>query len=269
MICRGDSLLGWIAAIILSVAILLPASAGATAQLSEPSAAWLLTEDHVSWSDRQVTADGSQTTITVTTITEWHVEEMDGASIDTRTAQADPAGRAYGPFRYIGGGTVDMIGMVDGDTPTAFRRLIAAHRDIRVLRMIECPGSEDDDANLTLARMVRRAGITTYVPAHGSVRSGAVELFLAGARRVAEPGAEFAVHSWQDELGREADDYAENDPVHRPYLDYYREIGMSMAQARAFYALTNSVSFADALYLDATDIARFVAIERDARRYSS
>ena len=55
--------------------------------------------------------------------------------------------------------------------------------------------TEDDGANLRLGRMIRARGIATYVPAGGSVRSGGVELFLAGARRFADPDAEFAVHA--------------------------------------------------------------------------
>ena len=170
----------------------------------------------------------------------------------------DAAG--YGPFRVVDEQRVEMLGSVESDTPAEFRRLLSHYPGIREIRMVECPGSDDDDANLELAAMVRRAGISTFVPANGSVRSGAVELFLAGRERRAEPGAEFAVHSWRDEDGMEAKDFAASDPVHRPYLDFYRAIGMTDQQARAFYALTNSVSFDDALYLQARDIARFVAL---------
>ena len=75
--------------------------------------------------------------------------------------------------------------------------------------------------------MIHRAGIATDVPPGGSVRSGAVELFLAGAQRRAAPSAEFAVHSWRDADGLEARDFPASDPVNRAYLDYYREMGLS------------------------------------------
>src|SRR3546814_15955422 len=104
--------------------------------------------------------------------------------------------------------------------------------------MLDFPGSLDEEANLALARASRRAGLETLVPSGGSVRSGAVELWLAGAVRRAAPDAEFGVHSWVDEYGREANDYPAEDPVHAEYLDYYREMGMDEARARAFYALT-------------------------------
>jgi hypothetical protein len=127
--------------------------------------------------------------------------------------------------------------------------------------MIDVPGTEDDRANLKLGRMIRARGMTTYVPAGGSVRSGGVELFLAGERRIAEPGAEFAVHAWVDEDGREATDYAADAPENRAYLDYYQEMGLPDPQARAFYAMTNSVPFSDARWLTASDMGQWVALD--------
>ena len=107
--------------------------------------------------------------------------------------------------------------------------------------------------------MIRAAGIATHVPAYGSVRSGGVELFLAGAARTVDDGAQFAVHSWLDSLGRQPGDFAEDAPEHRLYIDYYREMGMADRQARAFYAMTNSVAHQQALWLDADDMRGWIA----------
>jgi hypothetical protein len=139
--------------------------------------------------------------------------------------------------------------------------MLGAFPQIALLEMVECPGTEDDRANLRLGRMIRAAGIATHVPAGGSVRSGGVELFLAGAKRSADSRAEFAVHAWIDEDGREAGDYAASAPENRKYLDYYRQMGMSDAEARSFYAMTNSVPHAQALWLDGADMARWVRLE--------
>ena len=163
----------------------------------------------------------------------------------------------YGPFRVIAPDLVAMTGTVDSDTPATFRQMLAQYPGIRRIEMLDCDGSVDEEANLALARMIRRAGISTHVPARGSVRSGAVELFLAGVTRTAHPDAEFIVHSWMDENGREANDYPASDPVHAEYLDYYREMGVSAPVAKAFYALTNSVPFSDQLRLSRSDMARF------------
>jgi hypothetical protein len=81
-------------------------------------------------------------------------------------------------------------------------------------------------------------------------------LWLAGVTRTAEPGAEFGVHSWRDEDGREARDYAASDPVHGEYLGFYREMGIDDAAAQRFYALTNSVGFDELRLLGVADMAR-------------
>lgn len=171
-------------------------------------------------------------------------------------SEADSFGQ-YGPFHVIAPDLAVMTGTVDSYTPAVFRQMLAQHPGIRRIEMRDCDGSVDEAANLTLARMIRRAGISTHVPAHGSVRSGAVELFLAGVHRTAHPDAEFIVHSWMDEDGREANDYPASDPVHAEYLDYYKEMGVSAPTAKAFYALTNSVPFSEQLRLSRSDMVRF------------
>lgn len=164
---------------------------------------------------------------------------------------------AYGPFIVVSNDLAEMNGATDETTPAAFARLLAAHPGIRVIRMIDCPGTENDAANLAVARMIRKAGISTHVPSDGSVRSGGVELFLAGVRRSAEPGAEFGVHSWQDEDGREADEVPATDPIHAEYVRYYEEVGLPAPVAREFYAFTNRTGFESVHYLTPDEIARF------------
>lgn len=119
---------------------------------------------------------------------------------------------SFGPFRVLDGSRAALVGVTDSRSPAQFAAMLAAYPGITMLEMIEAPGTEDDRANLKLGRMIRARGISTYVPAGGSVRSGGVELFLAGTRRIADPGAEFAVHAWADEDGREANDYPADAP---------------------------------------------------------
>ncbi|TSB01338.1 hypothetical protein [Sphingorhabdus contaminans] len=188
-----------------------------------------------------------------TTVTEW-VDDPQPA------APAREAIAIFGPFRVLSPQRIELVGSIETDTPAQFRALLRAFPSVRQIDMIDCPGTGDDAANLDLARMVRKAGIATFVPNGGSVRSGGVELFLAGAERRAEPGAEFAVHSWVDEEGLEPDDYAESDPVNQEYVAYYREMGMSADNAKAFYDLTNSVPHDEALYLKPSEIASFIPL---------
>ncbi|MDE8653954.1 alpha/beta hydrolase [Novosphingobium album (ex Liu et al. 2023)] len=167
----------------------------------------------------------------------------------------------YGPFRVLDAGHAALVDVTDSASPARFAAMLRDFPGIGEIAMIDCPGTEDDLANLTIGRMIRARGLATRVPAGGSVRSGAVELFLAGARRYAEPGAEFAVHAWMDDTGHEASDYAESDPANAKYLAYYRQMGMSPIEARAFYAMTNSAPFASARWFGAGVMAMWVRLD--------
>lgn len=168
---------------------------------------------------------------------------------------------AFGPFRVIDAHRAALVDVTDERSPAQFSAMLRAFPGIAVLDMVECPGTLDDRGNLALGRMIRARGIATYVPRGGSVRSGAVELFLAGARRSADPAAEFAVHAWIDDAGKAPQDYPADAPENRAYLDYYREMGMSAQGAAAFYAMTNSVPFAAARWLGVAELSRWVALD--------
>ncbi|GAA4642826.1 hypothetical protein GCM10023115_07930 [Pontixanthobacter gangjinensis] len=176
-------------------------------------------------------------------------------------AQAAAAIASYGPFRVIDQGYAELVGVTNRASPADFAEMLSAHPDIKVLSLVEAPGTDDDRANMRVGRMIRAAGIATYVPRGGSVRSGAVELFLAGADWRIDDGAEFAVHSWIDGQGRQPQDFALNAGPNRMYLDYYREMGMGVSRAKAFYAMTNSVGFRDAKWLNARDMRGWLGLE--------
>lgn len=168
---------------------------------------------------------------------------------------------AFGPFRVLDASRAALVDVTDARSPAAFAAMLAAFPAIATVEMVDCPGTEDDRANLLLGRMIRARGIATHVPARGFVGSGAVELFLAGAHRSAESGAEFAVHSWQDEDGREPRDFAPDAPENRTYIDYYRAMGMDPPQAKAFYAMTNSVPFSGAKWMTAAEMRQWVGFD--------
>jgi hypothetical protein len=177
------------------------------------------------------------------------------------TQARGPAGIAtFGPFRVLDESRAAIVDQTDSASPAQFAAMLRSFPRIAMLELIEVPGTQDDRANLRLGRMIRAAGISTHVPDGGSVRSGGVELFLAGVRHTAAPRAEFAVHSWADEDGREARHYPVDAPENRAYLTYYREMGMDESRARAFYAMTNAVPFAQARWLSAADMGQWVAV---------
>lgn len=173
-----------------------------------------------------------------------------------------PAGVAvYGPFRVIDSLHAALVDATDERSPAQFAAMMRDYPGLTVIEMLDCPGTYDDRANLRLGRMIRAAGLATYVPRGGSVRSGGVELFLAGAERRVDEGGEFAVHAWADEDGMQAGDYAADAPENRKYLAYYREMGMDPATAGAFYAMTNSVPYEQARWFGATEMRRWLGQE--------
>jgi len=196
---------------------------------------------------------------------EWGVAA--GTERFVERAKADAVGGIadYGPFRVLDDGRAALVGATDRNSPAEFAAMLRDHPGIALLELVECPGTFDDGANLRLGRMIRESGIATHVPADGSVRSGAVELFIAGARRTIDDGASFAVHSWEDYSGFEAGDFSAAAPQNRRYLSYYREMGMADEEARAFYAMTNSVPHEDALWLTADDMRLWVATDDTPR----
>ena len=200
-------------------------------------------------------------TVTETTLVTYEV--VDGGSERlVASAPADvPRGVAsFGPFRVLDPGRAALVDVTDEASPAQFQAMLRAYPGIAMIEMIECPGTYDDRANLRLGRMIHARGISTHVPAGGSVRSGGVELFLAGKTRIADPGSEFAVHSWADEDGREAKDYAADAPENIAYIAYYEEMGLPEPQARAFYAMTNSVPNAQAKWMGAADMGHWVPL---------
>ncbi|OBX18481.1 hypothetical protein A9995_10920 [Erythrobacter sp. QSSC1-22B] len=164
----------------------------------------------------------------------------------------------YGPFRVICG-RLELIRETDAMSPNWLKQVLADHPNLDRLDIVEGPGTVDDIANLQLGRMIREAGLKTHVPSHGSARSGAVELFLAGKERTMESGAEFAVHSWRDDYGRQAGDPSLSGFRKDLYLDYYTDMGMSPRQAHAFYEMTNSPPHLSVRWMEANEMEQWIS----------
>ena len=69
----------------------------------------------------------------------------------------------FGPFAVVDDSTIRMAGDVTSATPRQFAAMLAAYPSLKRLEMIDCPGSLDEEANLILARAIRRAGLETVV----------------------------------------------------------------------------------------------------------
>ncbi len=217
--------------------------------LSTPVGAQVVTERMIvqEWVNGQWVEVGSQRYV-----------DLKASTIVAKAPPVPTGIAAYGPFRVLDDRRAALVDATDSLSPRDFALMLRDFPNISALEMIECPGTDDDRANLQLGRLIRGAELKTVVPQGGSVRSGAVELFLAGARREMAADAEFAVHAWMDELGRGPSDFSMNAEQNRIYLDYYRDMGMADAQAQAFYAMTNSVANEEAKWLSSREMGQWV-----------
>jgi hypothetical protein len=208
--------------------------------------------------------DASGGTWTETTTVET-VSDTGNDGADRLVASAAPAAvggiARFGPFVVLDASHAALIDATDGASPARLLAMLRAFPGIRTLEMVDCPGTYDDTANLRLGRMIRARGIDTEIPHGGSVRSGAVDLFLAGAHRHAAVDADFGVHAWADDRGRGPGDFSVDAPVNRAYIDYYQAMGMTRATAVAFYALTNSVPNSRVRWLHSSDIAHYAPLD--------
>ena len=165
-------------------------------------------------------------------------ESLEGVDLDV------PDDADYGLRLYPRGNLLLLLGIVDSDSPDQVYAALKHSPDIRVVVLANVPGSADDDANLKLGRMLRQAGMSTYLPARRLVASGGVDLLLSGARRIVERGSMVGVHSWADSGGSTGDTVPREHPDHQPYLEYYLEMGVP----QEFYWFTLGAAPPDGLH---------------------
>ena len=136
-----------------------------------------------------------------------------------------------------------MNGVIGPSTPDAVDRLLNDHPEVTTIVLEFVPGSEDDDANLDAARLVREAGLATHVTSYGEISSGGVDFYLAGLTRTYAIGAQFGVHSWGGGPVA-ATELPVDDPEHERYLNYYEEMGVDLD----FYWFTLEAAPAESMY---------------------
>lgn len=153
----------------------------------------------------------------------------------------------------IGGGSSEI--QIEGDkaylngglgtrTYNQIFDLIAEHPEVNTIVEVDVPGSINDDINMQTGRLIRQAGLNTYVPGNGRIASGGVDLFCAGVNRTIEKGAKVGVHSWAGE-DIQAADLPEDSPLHDNQIAYFNEmLGSPLGRNFYFYTI-NAAPAAD------------------------
>ena len=130
-----------------------------------------------------------------------------------------------------------MNGVINGSSLVNFNKLISKYPNIKTINIKQCDGSSDDEVNLQLSKKVHDLGIATHLLDNAEIASGGVDFFLAGVKRTAGKNTEIGVHSWDDGTNK-ATDYPEGHAYHLHYINYYKSVGFSNAEAKAFYYFT-------------------------------
>ena len=126
-----------------------------------------------------------------------------------------------------GGDALYMSGVITRSTPRDLADAMEEFPGLTRIVMTDVTGSIDDQANLEAAAMVRKARMTTVLPADGVIASGGTDFFLAGINRVIQIGGCVGVHAWSGGLfSTKALDLPHDHPAHAPYLAYYKSIGV-------------------------------------------
>ena len=154
---------------------------------------------------------------------------------------------SYGIFTNQDDTTVTINGVIGSNTPNNWDSYIATYPDTKNVVMMNCPGSDDDEANLQAARKMRQANLSIHLPATAEIASGAVDLYLCGATRTRESGSRIGVHSWSDGTN-DATSFPVGHENHVPYIEYYKEMGFSQADAEAFYYFTINAAEASSIH---------------------
>ena len=158
-------------------------------------------------------------------------------SLSSSCNKDDASPTDYGIFSSRDANTALMNGTIGSNTPQHWDNFVAAFPDVNTLIMGNCPGSENDEANLVASRKMRTQNITIHLPSDAVIASGAVDMYLAGTTRTRESGSKIGVHSWSDG-NNDATAFEVGHANHQPYIEYYKEMGFSQADAEAFYYFT-------------------------------
>ena len=127
----------------------------------------------------------------------------------------------------VQGDTAFVDGTSTSRSQGAVRRLLRDNPQVTRLVFRTMPGTRDVTTNYHLARTIRAAGLTTELTPDSRIASGAVDLFLAGERRVVACGAMIGVHAWGS-TGYDAQDVL-FDPHRRMSRAFLSDMGVDPA----------------------------------------
>ncbi|WBX76566.1 hypothetical protein PG911_18425 [Tenacibaculum ovolyticum] len=133
--------------------------------------------------------------------------------------------------------TVKMNGTIGSSSLVNFNKLYSKYPSVKTINIKNCDGSSDDEINLRLSKKVYDLNIDIHLLDKAEIASGGVDFFLAGKKRTRGNNIKIGVHSWAGD-NVTATDFPVGHANHLPYINYYKSIGFTDAEAKDFYYFT-------------------------------
>ena len=148
------------------------------------------------------------------------------------------------------GDALIINGETQTDTLAKFKIALDQYPNTRTIILNIVPGSDDDDVNLKMARVIRKKNLSTHLTKDSIIESGGIELFIGGVERTMERGAQVGVHSWSDDDdGYEAHELPKDHKDHKPYIKTYQKLGIP----KSFYWFVVNAAPANGMYFMTED----------------
>ena len=160
---------------------------------------------------------------------------------------------AVGDMAYLNGTT-------DRRSYGEMKSFLKQNPGVKHLVLMRMPGTKHSRENLRLARLIRKNGLSTHLRRDSWIASGAVDLFISGAKRTMECGAKIGVHSWSFNGNIGPDDIGRDDQrsIHENFLS-------DMGVDPRFYVFTREAAGPEDIYvLNYNEIERFGLLTQPA-----
>lgn len=164
----------------------------------------------------------------------------------------------FGIFKVLQDGkTAEMNGTINSSSLVNFNKLFQKNPKVTKINIKQCDGSSDDEVNLLVSKRVYDLNIEIHLLNNAEIASGGVDFFLAGKRRTRGSGTKIGVHSWSNGQN-EATDFPVGHANHLPYINYYKSIGFTDEEAKAFYYFTiNAAAAKDIHWMTEEEIVKY------------
>lgn len=160
-------------------------------------------------------------------------------------------------FSVVDNETIMLNGIINTKALTEFNALYAKNKTVKIINIKNCDGSINDEVNLQLSKRIHDLKLNTHLMDNGKIASGGVDFFLAGIKRTAGKNTKIGVHSWSGD-GKTATDFPVEHANHQPYINYYKSIGFTTEEAKAFYYFTINSASADKIHwMTAEEIKKY------------